>query len=235
LRGEVLPDSVNNASLLNVAILEDEAIIQTRLAKILRSSPLVASVDCFDDNTSLRESGPLSRYHVLLADIGLPDGPGTQSIRQMFTENPDCLSIAISSRSDADTVISAVAAGAVGYLHKDDDASEVMHSIQLALEGNSPISPSIARQIVTSIQEPSRARDADTAHIPKQDEKNALTNREMEVLEVLAKGLSYSETAKFLEISENTLPVHVKNIYRKLHSHNRTEALSQARDLGILS
>ena len=230
-----MPQSVNNETLLNIAILEDEAIIQTRLAKILLSSPLVESVNCFGDNASLMGSGQLSHFNVLLADIGLPDGPGTQSISYMFEKNPDCLSIAISSRSDPDTVINAVTAGAVGYLHKDDDATEILYSIQLAREGKSPISPSIARQIVTTIQEPSRESRSASSQIPKPDEKDALTQREVEVLEVLAKGLSYSETAKVLEISENTLPVHVKNIYRKLHSHNRTEALSQARGLGILS
>lgn len=229
-----MPQSVKPKGPLKIAILEDETIIQKRLSKILRASSMVEHVECYGDNASFLASGKLGDFDILLADIGLPDGSGTQSISAIFEKNPDCLSIAISSSSNADTVIKAVAAGAVGYLHKDDDASEVMHSIQLALEGKSPISPSIARQIVSTIQDPSGPTNKPGSNIPTPDAQDALTNREIEVLEVLSKGFSYAETADLLGISENTLPVHVKNIYRKLHSHNRTEALSAARDRGIL-
>ena len=229
-----MPQNVKARGPLKIAILEDETIIQQRLSRILRASSIVDTVECYSDNASFLGSNKLENLDILLADIGLPDGPGTQSISAISEKNPECLSIAISSNSDATTVIKAVTSGAVGYLHKDDDASEIMHSIQLALDGKSPISPSIARLIVSTIQAPQSITGHTRSNIPSPSEKDALTNREVEVLEVLSKGLSYSETADHLGISENTLPVHVKNIYRKLHSHNRTEALSAARDKGIL-
>lgn len=222
----VEPSLVTRA--LSIAILEDDVAVASRLSRILLASPLIGSVHEYHSNNELLAALRKEKFNILLADIGLPDGHGTTSISAASKIQPNCHCIVISAMSDASTIMKAVEAGAIGYLHKDDDAAQIISSIELALSGGSPISPSIARQIIMRVK--SEAPKSD----PSFDSSGLLTPRQKEVLQILAKGLSYSETADVLNISANTLPVHVRNIYAKLHAHNRTEAISEARVLGII-
>jgi DNA-binding NarL/FixJ family response regulator len=226
---------------VNVAILEDDTLIQERFSNILNDWKPLGRLFTFTDNRALNEHENWREIDILLADIGLTDGSGINSIARMSEENPNCLTIVISAMSDATTVMKAIEAGAVGYLHKDDLALGVTGSIELALSDGAPISPAIARKIMQRIDKTNRALDAD--HNPtgsqKQTEnpatKEQLTKREHEVLTILAKGYSYAETAEILSMATSTLPVHVRNIYRKLHANNRTQAISEAKQQGLIN
>ena len=133
----------------------------------------------------------------------------------------------MSGISEPERIIRAIKSGAVGYLHKSDTSLQLIASIEKALAGQSPISAEIAVVLFTSLQhgETTGALEASS---------EILTSRETEVINLVARGLSYAEIAKTLSISKNTLPVHIRNIYRKLQTNNRTEAVFEARNLGIL-
>ena len=129
----------------------------------------------------------------------------------------------ISVLADDHTVLEAIEAGAAGYLLKDAEAIELVEAIEELCAGRSPISSSIARIIVRRLNAPPQA-----AALP------TLTARESEILWGIAKGFTYAELAQQLGISRQTVPVHVKNIYRKLEANNRSEAVFEASRLGLI-
>ena len=144
---------------------------------------------------------------------------------------------------DERSVVSAICAGATGYLVKDSTPSEWVSAIEQLRAGHSPLSPKIARHILRRLQEPSRAKrmglldggsmvPAMPAAAP--EENVALTARESEVLQLVAKGFSLVEVAQILHVSHTTTRSHAKNIYSKLEVNSRGEAVFEATRLGLL-
>src|SRR5262245_12251729 len=134
----------------------------------------------------------------------------------------------ISALADDRNVIEAIEAGASGYLLKDSDPINVIDAITELLAGRSPISSTIARTLVRRLGGGRAAAPA------PQDPECTLTAREMDILWGIAKGFTYGELAERLEISKNTVPVHIKNIYRKLEANNRSEAVYEASRRGLI-
>ena len=216
--------------MVNVLVLEHNTQMRERLVRILKSWDDIAELEAVSTNRDCAEMLRKTFFDVLLVDLDLPDGSGHESIRLYSELNPGGLSIVISALSDGQSIIQALEYGAIGYLHKDDSSLQIIESIRLALLGQSPVSPSIAHVIISNI----RNSPEDKAKSPVDKKKGVLTDREIEVLSLIAKGLSYGETAKVLGMSKNTLPVHIRNIYRKLHAANRSEAVYEARSIGII-
>tara|TARA_B110000967_G_scaffold189244_1_gene212771 strand:- start:659 stop:1318 length:660 start_codon:yes stop_codon:yes gene_type:complete len=218
--------------MISVAILEDNVILQDRLSTILQGWDYVNAVYSLTTNSELLECISKHEVDVLLADLSLPDGDGKESIKAFADTNPNGISIVISAKSDSESILLAIKAGAIGYLHKDDYSFEIIGAIKLALQGESPISSAIAHKIFKSMQSEAFAADNDVGQFSPTT--GILTPREVEVLFTISKGLSYAEAATTLNISRQTLPVHIRSIYRKLQSNNRAEAIYEARLLGIL-
>jgi len=126
-------------------------------------------------------------------------------------------------------VVAAIEAGATGYLLKDRPALDVGAAIMDLLAGGAPISPAIARHLLQRFHGPAPRAPAPTTPPPPE-----LTARERDVLEVLAKGFTFEEAAKILDISFHTVASHVKHIYGKLAVRSRSEAIYEATQLGIL-
>lgn len=228
---EANESSVDHAG-YRVAILEDDVLMAERLEAMFNSWDLTRTCHVLPSNAALARHISTYSVDVLLADIKLPDGNGHQSIRAVTQRFPNSTVLVISSQANGKTVAKALIAGAVGYLHKDDSSLQVRASVEAALAGKSPMSPSIASALVHYVQ----ATNADK-NAPGEVSEGArprLTAREVEVIEAIARGLSYEEAAQMLGLSKNTLPVHVRNIYRKLQSNNRAEAVFEARSLGII-
>ena len=135
----------------------------------------------------------------------------------------------ISVLADDRTVIDAIEAGASGYLLKDSDALNIIDAIAELLAGRSPISSAIARTIIRRV-----AGRGTTPDLSAADTSERLTPREMDILWGIAKGFTYAELAERLEISKQTVPVHIKNIYRKLQASNRSEAVYEASRRGLI-
>ena len=223
-----------------VLIVEDEPIIQSRLRKILHDigyqddmlffvSHLKAAMTCIEDH-------PIA---LALVDLGLPDGNGKELIEQLHFRDPSALILVISAWSTQDSLFSAIQAGATGYVLKERDDAEIIIAIRSILRGGAPIDPFIAREILSQISHqkvPVLTEDlsdrADAQAFNSHYEQ--LTNRELEILNLVAQGLSNREIAEQLFVSRYTVESHIKHIYRKLSVTKRTKAVSTARTLGLL-
>jgi DNA-binding NarL/FixJ family response regulator len=209
-----------------VLLVEDDAHTRRRLAEVIASNAalrLEAAVEsCAEARAALSREAPA----VLLTDLGLPDGSGLDLIRETRVLTAPPLAMVITVFGDEATVLSAIEAGASGYLLKDGTPDDVSEAIAQLLAGGSPISPSIARHLIRRFQSAAPAPGA--AHAPH------LTERETEVLALISKGFSVAEIAKLLAISAHTVATHVRAIYRKLEVSSRGEAVFEALHLGLI-
>ena len=232
--------------MINIAVLEDDLYLQQRFVRIFKDWDYVQQVFTCSDNAEFLAYLDSHHIDVLLADLDLPDGRGNQSIKAFSTTAATAITIVISSSMDSAVILQAIADGAVGYIHKGDESSEIITVIKTALAGDSPISQSIANKIVATLQNnendiPHSAISLNRTGRQPEDHGDAnqkakiLSPRELEVLNLISRGLSYSEVASTLSISQTTVPVHIRNIYRKLQSKNRSEAVFEARNLGLLN
>lgn len=208
---------------VRVLLLEDDAPLRDRFRRLLEASPKVHLVAACGTLGEALDVLHREAIDLLMADLNLPDGHGIEAIRALRALYPDADAMVISVLADDETVLEAIEAGAVGYLLKDADSLELMESIEELRAGRSPISPSIARILVKRMAAPA----------PQQGTA-ALTPREIEVLRGIAKGFTYTELAEWLGISRQTVPVHIKNIYRKLAASNRSEAVYEASKRGLI-
>ena len=232
--------------MINIAVLEDDLYLQKRFARILKDWDHVQQVFTCSDNAEFLACLENHHIDILLADLDLPDGRGNHSIKAFSTKVDRAITIVISASMDSAIILQAIADGAVGYIHKGDDSPEIIKVIKTAMAGDSPISPSIANKIVATLQ--NNGNDVPLAGLLQKKagrkpedqtdtKQNAeiLSPRELEVLNLISRGLSYSEVATTLSIAPTTVPVHIRNIYRKLQSKNRSEAVFEARNLGLLN
>jgi len=166
----------------------------------------------------------------LVTDICLPDGSGLDLIKWCKDNRPEMHSLVISVLGDEKTLLSAISAGADGYLLKDTDEKRLCSALDDIMNGGAPISAFMAKHILKQVpQEDERVKKA-TIEI----DLPQLTVKESSVLKIIARGYSYKEAADHLNISPKTVPNHIKNIYRKLQVHSRGEAVYEALRLGII-
>lgn len=214
-----------------VLLLEDDAPVRDRLANIIgewAGGQLIAACATLADATAIIQANPID---LLIADLNLPDGHGVQAIRMLRANQPNAEAMVISVLADDRNVIEAIEAGASGYLLKDSDPINIIDAICDLLAGRSPISSTIARTLVRRLG----GRDATPAEAGRGGTgPQALTPREMDILWGIAKGFTYGELAERLEISRHTVPVHIRNIYRKLEANNRSEAVYEASRRGLI-
>jgi DNA-binding NarL/FixJ family response regulator len=214
-----------------ILLVEDDGPVRERLAGIIGRWPLGELIAACGTFAEASEVIAHQAVDLLITDLRLPDGHGTQAIRMLRQSQPDADAMVISVLADDRNVIEAIEAGATGYLLKDSDPIDIIEAITELLDGRSPISSTIARTIVRRLNDretkPSMP-ESDAAQLPP------LTSREMDILWGIAKGFTYSELAERLEISKQTVPVHVKSIYRKLQTNNRSEAVYEASRRGLI-
>ncbi|ENU97633.1 MULTISPECIES: response regulator [Acinetobacter] len=216
-----------------VLIVEDEYVIQCRLKNILKDLGYSDEVLLFANN--VREAEYLLQqepFCLALIDLGLPDGNGISIIEKIHELGSQTLILVVSAWSTQNSLLKAIKAGATGYVLKERDDTEVSLAIRSILRGGAPIDPFIAREILKQISssEPSSSLE----QIVPDPEQESLTQREKEILSLVAQGLSNREIADELCVSRYTVESHIKHIYRKLCVSKRTKAVSTARHLGIL-
>jgi DNA-binding NarL/FixJ family response regulator len=174
---------------------------------------------------ALLDQGPVD---ILLVDLGLPDGSGLTLIREAVKRWPGrCDVMVISVFADEHHVLAAIEAGATGYLLKDASPIDVVQQIRELRAGGSPISPIIARQLLFRLAPPASS-------VSPPLETVTLTEQERSVLCYAAKGFTFDEVAGLLNISRHTVMTYVKRSYQKLQVHSKTEALHEARRMGLL-
>jgi DNA-binding NarL/FixJ family response regulator len=190
---------------------------------------------------------PANSVDVLLTDLGLPDGSGLQVIQEAIRLHPACEPLVISMFGDEDNVLASIEAGALGYIHKDSAPDDIARTILDMRAGASPISPMIARRILskyrmqrtqpTHDKKPAPDTTAPVVSPMPQEVANGgfLTPREQEVLALIARGFSYSEIARLQSLTVHTVRTHIKNMYAKLSVHSKTEAVFEATRMGLLA
>lgn len=214
---------------ISVLLVEDDAKFRDAFVRAIEAAPDLQLLGAASTGTAGLRLIDSCRPDVLLVDLGLPDRPGLDLIRHAVAHLPDCDIMVVTVFGDEKHVIESIEAGATGYLHKDSLPRDFVDQIRLLHGGASPISPVIARQILTRFQPPRRAaaRNGERA-VP------TLSEREHEVLTLVTKGFTYDEIAKLLAVSPHTVMTYVKRIYRKLQVNSKTEAVYEARKMGLL-
>ena len=218
------------AQTITILLVEDDAPTLWRLQEALTRAgfEVRAAANLAEARDSLAASPP----RVLLTDLQLPDGHGNTLIRETRARFPETEIMVISNLGDEESVISAITVGATGYLLKDAFPTDIAATVHELVAGHSPISASIARFIVRRTQTASgpaaEARPGPALNTAK------LTPREIDILWGIAKGFSYAEIAGHLGLSRQTVPGHIKSIYRKLEVHTRGEAVFEAVQQGLI-
>lgn len=216
-----------NKKEFQVVLIEDEPLTRKRLTTVIEQHPELTVIATASNCSQGRKMIKTNKPDVLLVDLGLPDGHGTELIHYARNVSPNTNIMVITVFGDEKNVISAIEAGATGYLLKDGDTSYIGQSIKQVLDGGSPISAAIARHLLKRFNQ-SAQQDSVAENAPK------LTEREQQVLGLISKGFSYAEIARILEISVNTTNTHIKHIYHKLSVNSRGEAVFEAVQLGLI-
>jgi len=167
-------------------------------------------------------------YDIALIDLGLPDGPGVDLIRLLANQYSNIIPIVTTIYDDDEHLFEAIAAGARGYLLKDqhgDTLIDYLHRIDI---GEPPLSPSIARRMLEHFSKPRPGHD------PAAEEEAFLTAREVDVLRLLGRGLRVGEAARVLGLTPHTVAGYVKTVYRKLNISSRAEAAVEAVRRGLV-
>ena len=211
-----------------VLIVEDSTATRERLEQAIIEGDtfeLVGSAEAFEPATQLLEE---KSPDILLTDLDLPDGNGIDLIKMLKNENIKTeLAIVITIFGDEGHVITALKAGASGYLLKDDNFIEINNAITQMMNGGAPISPSIARYLMSEL-------GLNSKQAPSEIRNGILSARENEILVLVSKGYTAKEIGNMLEVSFHTVNTHVKKIYKKLSVTNKTEAIFEATQKGII-
>ena len=200
--------------MIPVGIVEDNQIVRETLADWINSSPDYACICACTTGKEALVTIPRFRPAVVLMDIHLPGESGIVCTARLKEKMPGLLVIIVTVYKDHDLIFQALRAGACGYLLKRAGREEILHAIGEVLLGGAPMTGEIARQVIEVFQQPAAAPDSLT-----------LSPREGEVLELLSNGLSNKHIAARLGISYETVCVHLRRVYEKLHVRSRTEAV----------
>jgi DNA-binding NarL/FixJ family response regulator len=206
---------------VRLVIADDHAIVRTGLQQLLETLPDVDVVGTAQNGREAVERVEELRPDVVLMDLAMPEMDGVEATTQVLARAPETHVVAFTSFSDRERILEALDAGAIGYLLKDAEPAEVHRGIPAAARGESPLTPKVARTLVA-------ARTERTAS------PSMLTDREREVLVLLASGLSNKQIARRLGISEKTVKTHLTNIFQRIGVHDRTQAALWAERHGLL-
>ena len=225
--------SKTHLSSIRVALVDDDIGFQNAVKDALASAPdmiLTEVVGTYALGLALL-NGP--QVDVFIIDLGLPDGSGTNIIRAAHEKWPECNLMVSTTFGDELHVMQSLEAGASGYLLKDSAPQNLVHEIRSLHSGGSPISPLIARKILTRFQQDNK-KIANTTNQTSVKLAAALSSREQEVLEYITKGFSSNEISGLMAVSPHTVLTYVRRIYTKLKVKSKTEAIYEARNQGLL-
>lgn len=210
---------------IRILIADDHAIVREGLRALIDAKPDMEIVGEAADGIEAVLKARSLQPDVILLDLVMPRQDGIEAIREIKQENPNARVLVLTSFAEDEKVFPAIKAGALGYLLKDSSPQELLHAIRDVYQGRSSLHPTIALKLIRELSRPS--------DLPPTEEP--LTEREVEVLRLVAQGLTNQEIAEKLVISERTVGTHVSNILEKLHLANRTQAALYALREGLAS
>ena len=200
---------------INVAIVEDESEIREGIEEFLNDSQYFSCVGAYSSAECLINNFNIVKPEIILLDIGLPGLSGIEALEKIKKIDTNIAVVMLTVFEDNDKIFNSILAGADGYLLKKTPPVKLVEMLYELHNGGVPMNPQIARKVLEMFKEKS---------VIKYDN---LSRREIEILNELVKGYNYKQIAERLFISPETVRGHLKNIYRKLHVHSKTEALSK--------
>jgi len=208
---------------IRVMIVDDHALFRRGLMMVLESEEGIDLVAEAEDGEDAIRKAEEAVPDVVLMDVRMPRVSGIEATRQISEVLPTCKILMLTVSDEEEDLYEAIKAGANGYLLKEISIEEVADAIRAVVQGQSLISPSMASKLLSEFNTLARrAEEKQQVPAPR------LTDRELEVLKLVAQGMSNREIAEELYISENTVKNHVRNILEKLHLHSRMEAVVYA-------
>jgi len=202
-----------------ISIVEDSRTFQQALAQVLTESTAFKLGSIYGSAEAAMNGLPEEKPDVVIVDIQLPGQSGIQLIRTIRRLQLPVRFLVCSIHDDDDKIMEALENGAEGYILKDSSATQIRQALDELLQGGAPMSPYIARRVISFFRKPLQ-----------QQPTELLTLREQEVLNLLAAGLQYKQIADRMYLSLETVKTHLRNIYAKLHVQNKVEALNKWRN-----
>ena len=210
---------------IDVLVVDDHAIVRKGIRALLTEYEDIEVVGEASDGLEAVTQAQALNPDVILMDLVMPGTDGIEATRQITADEPCPRVLVLTSFAGDDKVFPAIKAGALGYLLKDSEPADLVDAIRHVNRGEPSLQPSIAQKVLRELQRPSTRPPA----------PDPLTEREMEVLRLVAKGMSNPEIARQLVVTEATVRTHVSNILGKLHLANRVQATLYALHEGITS
>lgn len=210
---------------IRVLIVDDHSIVRKGIRALLAEIEGLEVVGEAGDGREAIAQADALEPDVILMDLVMPGMDGIEATRQIATADAGARVLVLTSFASDEKVFPAIKAGALGYLLKDSEPADLVLAIQQVHRGEPSLQPSIAHKVLQELQRPSR----------RPPTPDPLTDREMEVLRLVAKGFSNPEVAERLTVTEATVRTHVSNILSKLHLANRVQATLYALQEGITS
>ena len=208
---------------IKVFIADDHAIVRNGIAALLATESDIEVIGDASNGEDAVLAAKELHPDVILMDLVMPEMDGIQAIHQIRTLDPDARILVMTSFATDEMVFPAIKAGALGYLLKDSSPEELVNAIHQVYRGEPSLHPQIARRVLQEISQPPTLTRTE----------EPLTERELEVLKLIARGMSNQEIAEQLVISETTVRTHVSRILSKLHLASRTQAALYALKEGL--
>lgn len=205
--------------MIRVLVVDDHTIVRDGLAQLLGAAPDLEVVGSAGDGAAAVELAAERRPDIVLMDLSMPGMSGIKATRLIGERSPATQVLVLTSFVDRDRVVEALDAGAIGYLLKDAEPAELIDAIRSAARGESPLDPRAARTMLSA------QRSAGPLE--------SLTEREREVLGLVAEGLPNKQIARRLGISEKTVKAHLTSIFQRVGVHDRMQAALWAREHGV--
>lgn len=220
-------------SLIHVALVEDDVDFQSALTAAIETAPDMRLLSVARTRAQGLRMLEQAQADVLLVDLGLPDGSGIDVIRAAHVQWPECSIMVSTTFGDEAHVMQSLEAGASGYLLKDSAPERMVFEIRSLHAGGSPISPLIARQLLTRFQQSGQAAASILVRRDTNKQRAALSEREREVLEYITKGFTSKEIAVLISVSHHTVLTYVRRVYTKLEVSSKAEAIYETRIQGV--
>jgi NarL family two-component system response regulator LiaR len=214
---------MNEGKRIRVLVVDDHAVVREGLRALISSEPGIEVIGEAANGVEAVRLSQALQPDVILLDLVMPHKSGLEAIVEIKQSNPEARILVLTSFAEDDKLFPAIKAGALGYLMKDSLPHELLQAIRDTYRGESSLHPAVARKLIQELNRPST--------LPPAGEP--LTERELEVLKLVAQGLTNQEIAEKLALSERTARTHVVNILSKLHLANRTQAALYALREGL--
>jgi DNA-binding NarL/FixJ family response regulator len=214
---------------IRVLIVDDQALVREGLVTLLGLIPgLEVAGTARDGEEAVGLSAEL-RPDVVLMDLRMPRLDGVEATRRLAASAPAIRVVVLTTYADDESIFAALQAGAYGYLTKDSGAEAIAHAVRTVHAGHALLEPAVQRRLIESLRERPPVVPRPASPPPPDD----LTPREVEVLGLIARGLSNQEIARHLTVSEATVKTHVNNIFSKAGLRDRAQAVRYAFDHGL--